>query len=262
VSSIRHPQLDGVHAKLDRADAHGQSLKDDIADFLDRRPFELVSELDGNGDRCQLRARISHPIPVIEWGVRLGEIVHGVRSALDHLAWQLALAYRPNASPPTRTEFPIFKDVERYDREAPSKLAGIHPDARRAIRELQPFANYEKPDRHPLWYLHDLNNVDKHRVVNVVAAVLRSVSFFEEAVKDLGIDPSIFAFIHTFGDCEVLASWPASPNCAAVADQLHFGFGIAFDPDGPARGWPVDNAIEHWSRYIRGTVVPAVEQFL
>jgi hypothetical protein len=254
--------LDGVYAKLGRADLHGESLKAEIAAYLDERPFELVSEPDVTGERCQLRAKIAIEIPTVPWGVQLGEIIHDLRSSLDHLAWQLALAHRPGEHPPARTEFPIFISADRYDREAVPKLAGISPEAQSVIRQLQPFAVYEEPDRHPLWYLHGLSNLDKHRVVNVVAAVLRSVAFWEETVKELGIDPSLFAFVNTFDDGDILATWPIHPTCSAAADRVQFGFGVAFDPGGPARGWPVDNAIEHWSPYIRETIIPAVAPFL
>lgn len=256
------PQLDGVYAKLDRADVHGQRLKNEVADFIDSRPFRLISEPDATIGTCRLRAEIDRPIPAIAWGVQLGEIVHALRSSLDHLAWQLALTYRPGETPSRRTEFPIFTDSAAFDRAAPRKLACIHPRARDAIRALQPFSVYARPDRHPLWYLHELNNVDKHRVLNVVAAILRSVSFFEEAVEDLGIDPAAFAYVHTFADGDVLATWPLTPTCSQTAERLHFGFGIAFDPAGPARGWPVDNAIEHWSPFIRTTIIPALAPFL
>ena len=66
----RQPKLEGVYAKLDRADELGQELKSAIGAYLDKRPFRLVSTPDSTGERCELRAAISTPIPTVSWGVR------------------------------------------------------------------------------------------------------------------------------------------------------------------------------------------------
>jgi hypothetical protein len=49
------------------------------------------------------------------WGVQVGEIVHNLRSALDHSIWELVILTtgRPPALP-TKNQFPIFKSKDGF----------------------------------------------------------------------------------------------------------------------------------------------------
>ncbi|MCH8207241.1 MAG: hypothetical protein IH956_09600, partial [Chloroflexi bacterium] len=61
-------------------------------------------------------------------------------------------------------EFPIFKDSTRYEAEKGSKLKGVSSAVVTIIDKLQPC--YSTPPEDwwwYLWYLHVLNNTDKHR---------------------------------------------------------------------------------------------------
>ena len=53
-------------------------------------PYGLASYTNPAADEFLYLARVSREPPV-RWGVMAGEIVHHLRSALDHLAWQLVL---------------------------------------------------------------------------------------------------------------------------------------------------------------------------
>ena len=102
---------------------------------------------------------------------------------------------------------------------------------------------------------------DKHRVLHVVSAAIPAISFTADELIDFHLEPDVFAGVHTFEHDDVIVRLPPHPRCLELADKLHFSFGIAFDPEGPARGWPVDNALEWWGRWIMEELLPQFRDF-
>jgi hypothetical protein len=106
-------------------------------------------------------------------GVRVGEIVHNLRSALDHVAWVLAASNTDDVAalwePGTRERimFPVAKTTEAFSSHR--LMPFISQAAKAALYPLQPHTRGHpyQVARHPLAVLHDLWNIDKHRVVHV-----------------------------------------------------------------------------------------------
>ena len=61
-------------------------------------------------------ARFKHPVPTLRWAVEVGELVHSLRSALDNLAWDLALI--TTRKPPRSTAFPIHTSEANFKKDA------------------------------------------------------------------------------------------------------------------------------------------------
>jgi hypothetical protein len=97
--------LGGVKAKLDRADALIAELRARVEPIAAAATESIQREEDG--DATKVLFRITH-LPAIETDIAalVGDVVHNLRSALDHLAWQLVLfdGGQPNGS----TSFPIL----------------------------------------------------------------------------------------------------------------------------------------------------------
>lgn len=93
-----------------------------------------------------------------------GDIVHNLRSALDHLAYQLVIV-GTGKEPSRRVEFPIAKDFATYEAEKARKVDGMRPQAIEAIDRLKPY----KGGNDSLWRIHELDNIDKHRTLFSVA---------------------------------------------------------------------------------------------
>lgn len=104
-------------------------------------------------------------------GVIAGELVHDVRSALDHLVYALVTAN--NKDPGEHTQFPIYdsrtlwmRDIEERDPlRKPSPVVGLRCDQLAIIKKAQPYqltAN-KKRISHPLMKLLRMSNVDKHQ---------------------------------------------------------------------------------------------------
>ena len=63
----------------------------------------IVAESDPNTGDQVFKFRVRAPIPV-DLSLVIGDAVHNLRSALDHLAWQLVLAN--GQTPTTQTAYP------------------------------------------------------------------------------------------------------------------------------------------------------------
>jgi hypothetical protein len=63
--------------------------------------------------------------------------------------------------------FPIQMTAEGFQRVASIQIGDVSPQVHAVIEQLQPFHG-KKPDKHPLFLLHELNRIDKHRILNTV----------------------------------------------------------------------------------------------
>ena len=159
--------LDAIDAKTNRARTQLSQLKLEIDKYShspgvrDRIKVEFSDEEEkfsvtlGSAD---------YPHEFVEWSVTIGEIVHNLRSAFDHLVWQLV---RDNGGQPSEANmFPIVSLENRasWERISKNKLKGVSDAMKERIRRIQPFAVLGAPyDVTALSRLNHLSNVDKHR---------------------------------------------------------------------------------------------------
>jgi hypothetical protein len=163
--------FESARAKIARAREHLDFLKADFARFVGGDPYSIRKEPDPDSD-ITLVVYYPEPIPAC-WSIILGEFLYDLRSALDHLVYDLS-----GAMP--HTEFPIYAEIQRFfetrrkhkrhgftDRSGVYKLRGISNDpAWFVIEKMQPY-NAENPKGTALWGLHELNNIDKHRTLHL-----------------------------------------------------------------------------------------------
>jgi hypothetical protein len=175
---LSHP-LDGCHAKLFRAYEHFGELDADIGRFYKSETHRIVDEFDEDSGWYRFTLAVDVQ-PPLRWSVLLGDWLHNLRSALDHLAWELVK--HNGGSPGVWTGFPIcltshaFLDAKGGQRQ----LAGMSREARALVERVQPFQG-KVPDYHPLRVLQQLSNSDKHRTVAPVLAIVRPADAHDEA---------------------------------------------------------------------------------
>jgi len=145
-------------------------LKTEVQTFLDSGPYFTVGAYDPATHAWEQRVRIAEPPPP-RLGVIVGEYVHDVRSALDHLVWQLILL---DGGTPTRaTQLPITDSPADFEQKAKRQLCGISDPHRALLEQAQPYhAGAIDLIDHPLRVLRELSNVDKHQVVHATYAYL------------------------------------------------------------------------------------------
>jgi hypothetical protein len=167
--------LHGVDQKIRRARALLSDLTESIGSALSEHPQRFAFDSEPQDGEYVMRV---FDVPVIdtEWRLVIGEILYNLRSALDQLAWQLIIL--AGKQPNERTQFPI-RDTPFNDA---GDLVGAelrptihHAGIRAAVEEVQPYRGVQGEPHpfnlSPLWKLHRLNIIDKHRLLLVVASV-------------------------------------------------------------------------------------------
>ena len=120
-------------------------------------------------------------VPDLEWlfdrvSLVLGDAIHNLRSALDHLVFQLAVVHTgETVRHERRIQFPIVTSSTKFADEVGRRLAEVNPVHVRTIESFQPcsghrwwaphtyYSDQMGGEFHPLAMLRRLSNVDKHR---------------------------------------------------------------------------------------------------
>ena len=155
--------LEGVDAKIRRAESGLRSLQSDLEEFCENERERYIHKL----RRGTVVVIGSNPHELlVDYSIRVGEIAYHLRSALDHLVWQLV--WSNHTIPTTRNEFPIFSSEDKYRKSARKKLKGMAPRHAALIASVQPYQRDCVVGQH-LWLLQMISNIDKHRYVNVIS---------------------------------------------------------------------------------------------
>lgn len=134
----------------------------------------------------------------------VGEAIYEIRSALDGLVYQLAVAGRHASGKkyrdPTGTQFPIEDNAKMFEGRVTGKLGSKHcaqylawvqPEFVQEIRAVQPFAGCQ-------WtrLLRDISNQDKHRFLSEFSTKLE-IEFRPpaEGQEKVNMDLSIEVFL-------------------------------------------------------------------
>lgn len=216
--------LDGARPKVDRADEHRAALAEETSHDREENWLPISAEIDDASGLCLVRISAEPNFPVVRWGLMIGDVVHNLRSALDHLAWQIAHENGKSPGNPRQVQFPIADTATAF--RSSSALQQIDPAYWPRVEAFQPYTPITGPDRwsgppiHPLALLRDLSNEDKHRVVTPIIA--RSQSFSHTPPMNVG-----YGFLD-FGDSQealeegtvVMRLRPAGPNSAVIANPI------------------------------------------
>jgi hypothetical protein len=177
------PDLGGPRAKLGRAKEHVETLRAKIglAGYPDPRVIPLRRKFEREFGAVVYR--IDRVIQVgDDWGLIVGDAIHNMRSALDHLAWALAVRHYNGVEPTDDKiirdiQFPVFSDGKHW----PAHRYLKHMDRADVdvLEQFQPFKlssvarfvmRMQRPGviPHALEALVAMSNSDKHRVIQVL----------------------------------------------------------------------------------------------
>jgi hypothetical protein len=171
-----HP-VEGVINKLNRGEELLHEVKDEVNAFLQGHLFDPVLEMDRHGRIVVRVVNVRQPSPKLS--LRIGECAYAYRSALDHLAYRLAIAHSGDPLPrkiETTSMFPIADSGPKF-RNLRFRIAGMSPRAARIIEQMQPYHRRVLPQARALLALDQLINVDKHRDLHPTGSVLAGTQF-------------------------------------------------------------------------------------
>jgi hypothetical protein len=160
-------------AKLLRANEHLQSVNTDVDKIVAKlNPYPVSVDLDEQPGWCALWADpVSFGPETTHLPMVIGDVIHNLRSALDHLVWDL-IRVSTKKNPRGKPQFPICTDPTDFACCSRTMLRGVLPEYRTVIEEAQPYYGGKAPDESPLRWLNILSNIDKHRQFVVTAGTL------------------------------------------------------------------------------------------
>lgn len=230
--------FEGAIGKLTRARHQLRDLNQRFIRYAESRPYRTVERVEQRpgetiADYRYIVELVSEPKR--EWGVLIGEVIHNMRSALDHTIY--ATAQRPSR----KNQFPIYTSRRGWDSQAGRMLRSVPLHVAEFVESRQPFqaSGTERPDQHMLAILNRLSNHDKHRLLHTAITTLHSVSSPSVTmVRDVS---AIHDVEFTMGPLRVgadLARFTITPDGPNPELNLkgEFALGVAFtDPLGRDR---------------------------
>jgi hypothetical protein len=173
--------------KLDRAEEHLQQLEAEVDRYAARDTYQVLGQIKTEGqERVWLYClRVTEQPDADRLAAIAGDVVHNVRSALDHLA--VALGQRD-------AFFPVFTEDPALDQRSYScvhddprarwarAVDGMPKDAVTIIEAAQPYHSGPDANINGLALLNRFDNADKHRrALAPIVSGLRDASFVATA---------------------------------------------------------------------------------
>jgi hypothetical protein len=249
--------LDGIKATIRRAEESiGRLDKDVSAFFADNPPpYRVEGRLEDDRLKYVFKA-CGNPKPPLRFAVIAGEIVHELRSVLDHLV--VALAVRNGQRPLKNHAFPVCRTREKFRTACGGgAIKGVSRRAFRRIVRAQPF-RHGAPDSYTLSVIHDLDAQVKHGLLPLAVATARTGQRINVGVSKaadgsvpsiVGLGPGTARRISEEGT-EVFSITLAKPvpDFHARAD---FVGQVVFERCGAAELVPVVPALTKMARFTR-----------
>lgn len=226
-----------IQVKVEQAKKHLCDLEVARNRFIDSKPYRIGRESDP-----QTGYNIYHVFdiqpPPVEIGLIAGDVIHNLRSALDHLTYQLVLI---NGAVPTKqTAFPVFDDAMKYKTGLAEKVKGM---AQSAIDAIDATESYQGGKGAGLWVLHYLDIADKHHalltpLINVTGASFTIPGFWERGYRGVG-GVSFPKFGKPLKDGDVIATRETEMD-----NDMNLSLDVAFTEPEVIEGKPVIETLQ------------------
>lgn len=265
--------------KLNRAKAQIDTLEESIQGWLQGNAYALVEELEPETGEYVLKAKITEP-PSDQWPLIVGETVHNLRSALDHIAYSMAFdgykAQHPGgsgipANHQRRIMFPIVAasndarlTVEQfYAQVAVGQLRYVPGPAAASIEGLQPYKRSAgNPTGDPLWVINELDVLDKHRKLATVA-IANPLQSLQIGGGDVHIKKLYIGGGPVEHDSEIMRWAIEGIGGASVKMERQFARFVALG-EGPGESTRSEIVwlLRSLHNYVANTVLPELTPFL
>jgi hypothetical protein len=244
----------GVGEKLDRAEVHRETLKGMLRTYLDDNMTGWRAKLDHSGQWDFSGGGKQNSD--LAWSVVVGDIVHNLRSALEHLAG--ALLEGNHKAPTDDTTFPVMERRLTTKRAGVKALPNIKPggiqDPARVILDgVQPYTYGDDFALHELWLLHKMWNYDKHKLVLVQTPWLLNTYAARDAERPSFMEGNLVC-IRRAEDSATFRLWP-DPAWANVNVYLETTLQIGFGLGTPAEQQPIYSTLTTIADFVRDRVV-------
>ncbi|HEY3704327.1 MAG TPA: hypothetical protein VGL22_04650 [Terracidiphilus sp.] len=174
--------MKSVRAKIGRAQGYLAQVKSALnATLSTESKIEPIPFNTHRQRHNQILIALSNFGPIgTDFPLIVGDCVHNMRSALDHLVYQLAILNHAPPEAAEKTMFPVCltKEGNGFDSIVKRKVAPFVSSAALAeLERCQPYKAYDVPEESDIWVLHKLDIIDKHRLL-IIAREHYAVTWF------------------------------------------------------------------------------------
>ena len=207
-------RLHQLTAKLDRAKHHLNDLEQLHKAYIYSRPIE-VKEAEGNFYVESIKE------PGADFANTIGDILQNLVSALDHLAYQLVCVGENSEGPFLYVYFPFSQSEELYQKRKVKVLKGARQVAIDAMDQIKPY----KGGNEILWRLHQLNNIDKHRLLITVGGAFNTINLGTEMAIKMGQMLQSMVLSRQSGFMSLIMAGPVEERFMPK-EKIHFPMGV------------------------------------
>jgi hypothetical protein len=158
--------FDGAKLKVERANHHISDLETQFAAFVDSHPYAMAVSNDADTGQTILRLNLRKPIPT-EWALIIGDAIHNLHSALDHMTWELI--GHDGGTQDRYIKFPTGDDKASFD----GTCNGIKTPSQSLKDILKATEAFPEGKGDSLHDLHHLDIADKHAILLPVVRAAR-----------------------------------------------------------------------------------------
>jgi hypothetical protein len=258
----------GFGLKFERASFHFAELQSVAAQYLQRMPYTITRDEESDPFKVLFWITLLEEPPA-EIALAAGDAIHNLRSALDHIIYEISAKFEVN---PARTGFPLLMDEAEWEKRGNNgrlhrgcgldRVRWLPPEAIRMIRNMQPWPRSEPfmpdlwgPNRQSLRELHDLDINDKHKNLNLAVFHAEMVAIGTEEPSNIG-----FEYVH---------EGPLQHGARTLLARLSHASGVDVKPmpkleiifrEGLMPSEPVTSKLEDFLRNV-GNVLDRLSRF-
>lgn len=258
--------LAGVGLKLSRAQHHLNELQREVGKlFAPDEVCTTVADFNEEGKPALRVQNIPKPDPRI--GVIIGDVAHNLRSALDHLIYQLCIPLGASEPmDPNEPAFPITSSSDKW-RTSRWRLKQARRGTKTRVERFQPYHRRKNPDTWLLWQLREISDIDKHRLLHVAPA---AIDAHQIGWKSTGPGRVVFHGYNVrkapLKENARAVWWDIdAPPEAKVEVEANLVLGIAFDKTTPSKALRNQRVIPLLTAigdFINGEVIPDLAALL
>lgn len=151
--------MDSAIIKVKRAEKHYTELEELLTE---QKPFRYFLETNFKTGEKATFAKRNEEI-ASNAAIIIGDLIHNLRAALDHIYWECTERFAKSEGERSKIQFPIISTEKGFKESVlpglPSRVSGEFASA---LASLKP---YREDGNHCLCLIHDLDVVDKHKLL-------------------------------------------------------------------------------------------------
>lgn len=241
-----------IEYKLLHAQLHMKTLFDELERYFKGNPGAMVREKDEPANAYSFTFQAKYPVPA-RIPLLLGDVLQNLRSTLDYLVWELAIAAKN--VPTKKNQFPIcFKPKSFEDAVCKSgRLDGVDVHAIHIIEGLQPYHLLPVGLEHSFTaVLDELVNINKHRTIITTVLATTAIENFQVVSTPEGL--------YAYGT--PIADTTPRRMVIPLGEQPNAQIGAFMQIDeGYVKGAEISSALNALFRTTTENILPLFEEF-